>query len=183
MDAGRNARISRILAPGGLLPATVAAWNFRLRSRRALHDTYCQDLLPTRCLVTAATKEASEAEQEAEVVPRSVVVDLVDIEVAFEQRGYKDERRNKALPEPKPEACDRIVFARRSFGLIRSGAHPARVFINSRTSTSKTKEDFIAIPPVHVVTKHGNERTQNDPNSNEFSGKCLTGEWTLLACV
>jgi hypothetical protein len=41
-------------------------------------------LLATRCLVAAATEEASKAEQEAEVVPSSVVVDLVDIEVVFE---------------------------------------------------------------------------------------------------
>ena len=41
--------------------------------------------LPTRRTVAATTEEAGEAEQVAEVVPSSVVVELVDIEVAFEQ--------------------------------------------------------------------------------------------------
>jgi hypothetical protein len=35
--------------------------------------------------VAATTEEAGEAEQVAEVVPSSVVVELVDIEAAFEQ--------------------------------------------------------------------------------------------------
>src|ERR1700756_5542030 len=42
------------------------------------------------------------------------------------------------------------------------GAHPARMFNNSRASTSKVREDFIAIPPLHMVTKHGHEKSQND---------------------
>jgi len=41
--------------------------------------------IPTRRTVAATTEEAGEAEQVAEVVPSSVVVELVDIEVAFEQ--------------------------------------------------------------------------------------------------
>src|SRR6266851_873574 len=39
-------------------------------------------------------------------------------------------------------------------------AHPARMFINSRRSTSKVREDFIAIPPFPIVTKHGHEKSQ-----------------------
>src|SRR6202008_370349 len=42
------------------------------------------------------------------------------------------------------------------------GAHPARMTSNSRTSTSKVKEDFIAIAPLPIVTKHGHEKTQNE---------------------
>src|SRR6266436_6553613 len=41
-------------------------------------------------------------------------------------------------------------------------AHPARMFSNSRTSTNKVKEDFIAIPPLYMVTKHGHEKSQKD---------------------
>src|SRR6266404_3257769 len=70
------------------------------------------------CPVAATTEDAGQAEQVAEVVPGSVVVDLVDTEVVFEQRGDKHERRNKALPEPKPEACGQVMFACRSFGLV-----------------------------------------------------------------
>jgi len=33
---------------------------------------------------------------------------------------------------------------------------------NSRTSTNKVKEDFIAIAPLPIVTKHGHEKTQNE---------------------
>jgi hypothetical protein len=33
---------------------------------------------------------------------------------------------------------------------------------NSRTSTNKVKEDFIAIAPLPIVTKHGHEETQDD---------------------
>src|SRR4029077_4311127 len=40
-------------------------------------------------------------------------------------------------------------------------AHPARMVSNSRTSTSKVREDFIGIPPVYVVTKHGHEKSRN----------------------
>src|SRR4029077_11269001 len=82
--------------------------------------TYCRDLLPTRRPVAAATEEAGQAEQVAEVVPSSVVVDLVDTEVTLKQRGHKEERRHKTLPEPQPEARDEAVFARGSFGLVRS---------------------------------------------------------------
>src|SRR4029077_13571738 len=84
--------------------------------------TYCRDLLPTRRPVAAATEEAGQAEQVAEVVPSSVVVGLVDTEVAFEQRDHKDEWRNKTLPEPKPEARNHAVFGRSSFGLVSSGS-------------------------------------------------------------
>jgi hypothetical protein len=87
---------------------------------RCSSGTDCWDLLPTRRPVAATTEEAGQAEQVAEVVPSTVVVDLVDTEVAFEQRGHKHERRNKALPEPQPEARDHVVFAHRSFGLVRS---------------------------------------------------------------
>lgn len=72
--------------------------------------------------MAATTKEAGEAEQVAEVVPSSVVVELVDIEVAFEQRDHEHQRRNKSLPEPKPETRDDVVFSRRSSELIRSGS-------------------------------------------------------------
>src|SRR5260370_25078445 len=77
-------------------------------------------LVPTRRPVAAATEEAGQAEEVAKVVPSSIVVDLVDSEVAFEQRGQKDERRNKALPETKPEAPDHVVFACCSFELVSS---------------------------------------------------------------
>jgi len=77
-------------------------------------------LLPTRRPVAGATEEAGEAEQVAEVVPSSVIVDLIRAEVALEQRGHKHERSNKALPEPKPEARDHVVFVCRSFVLVRS---------------------------------------------------------------
>ena len=43
-----------------------------------------QNLVSTRRAVAAATEKTGQAEQVAEVVPSSVVVDLVDIEVAFE---------------------------------------------------------------------------------------------------
>ena len=85
-----------------------------------MEGTYCRDLPPTRRSVAAATEEAGQAEQVAEVVPSSVVVELVDTEVAFEQRNHKDERRNKALPKPKPEARDHVLFARGSFEQVRS---------------------------------------------------------------
>ena len=45
---------------------------------------------------------------------RPVVVDLVDTEVAFEKRCHKHKWRN----ESPPEACDSVVFAGRSFGLV-----------------------------------------------------------------
>src|SRR5690349_5205445 len=78
------------------------------------------NLLPTCRPVAAATEEACQAEKVAEVVPSSIVVDLVDIKIVFEQRDHKDEWRNKTLPEPEPKARDRVVFARRSFGHVRS---------------------------------------------------------------
>src|ERR1700719_1940882 len=40
------------------------------------------------------------------------------------------------------------------------GAHPARMFSKSRTSTSKVREDFMAIPPLYMVTKDGHEKSQ-----------------------
>src|SRR5258708_12825558 len=83
-------------------------------------------LLPTRRPITATTEEAGETEQVAEVVPSSIIVDLVDAEVAFEQRGHKHERRDKTLPEPKPEARDLAVFVCRSFVLVRSPSTPSQ---------------------------------------------------------
>src|SRR4029077_4253163 len=41
-------------------------------------------------------------------------------------------------------------------------AHPARTFSSSRTSTSTVKENFIAIPPLRMVTNDGHEKSQND---------------------
>ena len=77
------------------------------------------DLLGPPCRPVAATaKDARQAEQIAEVVPGSVVVDLVDTEVAFEKRGHEHKWRNKTLPEAEPEACDCVVFARRSFEMV-----------------------------------------------------------------
>jgi hypothetical protein len=114
-----------------------------------LSSTHCRDLLPTRCLV-AATGETGEAKQEAEVVPGSVVVDLVDIEVAFEQRCHKDERRNKALPEPKPEARDHVVFARRSSELVRSRSTPSQNVQKQQDKHKQDKEDFIVIPYISL---------------------------------
>ena len=52
--------------------------------------------------MAAAAEEAHQAEQVSEVVPGAVVVDLVDVEAALEQRDHKHKRRNKALPEAKP---------------------------------------------------------------------------------
>src|SRR5437879_173366 len=83
-----------------------------------LSGTCCADLLSTCRPVAAATEEAGQAEQVAEVVPASVVVDFVDTEVAFEQRGHEHKWCNKAMPEAEPEARDSMVFARRSFGLV-----------------------------------------------------------------
>ena len=37
--------------------------------------------------------------------------------------------------------------------------HPASMFSNKRTSTSRTKEDFIAILPLHLATKGGREKS------------------------
>src|SRR6267154_6178828 len=41
-------------------------------------------------------------------------------------------------------------------------AHPARMFINSRRSTSKARENFMAIPPLPMVTKQGYEKSQDE---------------------
>src|SRR5579862_929496 len=62
--------------------------------------------------VAAATEETSETKQVAEVVPGSVVVDLVDVQVALEQRCHKHKRRNKSVPESKPEARDSVIVGR-----------------------------------------------------------------------
>src|SRR5207244_3078638 len=128
---------------------------------RCSSGTDCWDLLPTRRPVAASTEEAGQAEQVAEVVPSTVVVDLVDTEVAFEQRGHKYERRNKALPEPKPEACNHVVFASRAFRLDSSWSTSSQ-HEQQQDKHSKVKEDFIAIAPLPMVTKHGHEKSQND---------------------
>ena len=60
-------------------------------------------------------------EQVAEVVPGSVVVDLVDIEVALEQRCHKHKRRNKAPATGRARSRRRATaLAPRSFGLVRA---------------------------------------------------------------
>src|SRR5215470_17961800 len=63
-------------------------------------------------------------------------------------------------PSQKPAAkpCS-LATPLHSLGV---GAHPARVVSNSRRSTSKVKEDFIAIPRLYMGTKHGHEKSQND---------------------
>lgn len=75
--------------------------------------------LPRRA-VAAAAEEAGQAKQVAEVVPTFVIVNLVDTEVASEQRSHKNKRRDKPLPQTDPEARNSAVFARRSFGLVRA---------------------------------------------------------------
>src|SRR5260370_30530064 len=52
-------------------------------------------------------------------------------------------------------------------------AHPARMFISSRRSTSKVRDDFITIPPSPMVTEHGHKKSQGKvalPDSNLFDG-------------
>src|SRR5262249_7586876 len=77
---------------------------FATKGRIPMTLTFCPidraDLLPTCCAVATAAEKAGEAEQIAEVVPSPVVVDFVDVETAFEQRGYKHKRRNEAMPQP-----------------------------------------------------------------------------------
>src|SRR5215469_9046535 len=46
------------------------------------------------------------------------------------------------------------------------GAHPARMLSNSSTSTTRVKEDLIAIPPLPTGTKHEHRKSQNSqPNA------------------
>src|SRR6516225_4284964 len=46
------------------------------------------------------------------------------------------------------------------------GAQPARMFSNSSASTTRVKEDLIAIPPLPTGTKHQHKKSQNgQPNA------------------
>jgi len=56
--------------------------------------------LPPSGPVTTATEETGQAEQVPEVVPGTVVVNLVDIKVASEERDHKHKRRDEAVPHP-----------------------------------------------------------------------------------
>ena len=97
-----------------------------------------RELVATSRAVAAATEETGQAEEEAEVVPSSVVVDLIDGEIAFEEGGHKDEGSNKALPEPQPETRNDIALAGDTFGLIRSRSTPGE---NVQKEQEKHKED------------------------------------------
>ena len=55
---------------------------------------------------TSATAECSNAKQEAEVIPSTVVMHLVDVEVPAEQRDDEGDGRREAIPQPIPEAGD-----------------------------------------------------------------------------
>jgi hypothetical protein len=72
-----------------------------------------------RGFVPATAEETRETKQEAEVVPGSAVMYLVNVEIALEQRDQEDKRRNESVPEPEPEARDTMI-ARRFFGRIRA---------------------------------------------------------------
>jgi hypothetical protein len=99
----------------------------------------CRDLLPTRRPVPPP-RRSSLGEQVIEVVPSSVVVDLVDTEVllnneATNTNGAIKPRHSQARsPRPRrvrlPSLC------------IRSGGASARMFSNSRISRSKVKRRF-----------------------------------------
>jgi len=45
-------------------------------------------------------------------------VDLVDSRVAFEEGGYKHERRDEAVPDALPEPSDRTVVVWRILELV-----------------------------------------------------------------
>jgi hypothetical protein len=77
-------------------------------------------LLSPRCPATAATEEASYAEEVPEVVPTPVVVNLIHVDVAFEQRDDKHDWRDEALPETNAEASNRSLIVKRSLQLIRT---------------------------------------------------------------
>ncbi len=80
------------LRPKGLFLFGVSARRLKGHIRTITHvfvgafpRTCRSQLLPTRRTVATATKKAGEAEQVAEVVPSSIVVELVDVKVAFEK--------------------------------------------------------------------------------------------------
>src|SRR5215469_14091688 len=73
-------------------------------------------------LVTTAAEEARQAEEISKVVPGAVVVDLVDIEVGYEERDDQDERSDKTLPESEPEAGDGVLVAGGAFLIVRAGS-------------------------------------------------------------
>src|SRR5215469_8448289 len=76
--------------------------------------------------IAAAAKEARQPEQVAEVIPGSVVVNLIDGQVALEERSHENERCDKAMPDAKPETCDHVVLVGRSLKLIRGGSTPGQ---------------------------------------------------------
>ena len=80
----------------------------------------CKSSPLTRGAIAAASEEAGQAKQVAQVVPRSVVVNLIDTEIILEQRDYKDEWRDKAMPHPEPEARNSVIFTRRASGGVGS---------------------------------------------------------------
>jgi hypothetical protein len=72
--------------------------------------------------MTTAAEEAHQAEEVSEVVPGSVVVDLVDVEAGYEERNDEHERGNKALPESEPESGYGVLVAGRAFQIVRAGS-------------------------------------------------------------
>src|SRR6516225_3963904 len=58
------------------------------------------------------------------------------------------------------------------------GAHPAKIIINSRTSTSTVKDDFTATPPTNTDTKEKHEKSQ--------TGRCAQTQsrtWVKWGCL
>src|SRR5438445_11652506 len=63
-------------------------------------------------------------------------------------------------PNQKPATTSCSLAVR--LNSLGPATHPVRMFSSSPTNTSKTKEDFIAIPPLPMLTKQGHEKSQND---------------------
>src|SRR5437868_12900274 len=69
----------------------------------------------------AAAEQDPGAQDEAEVVPVPVVVNLVDVDVIAEQRDEKCDRCDGPLPEPTPETGDVAVRVRDTSGRVPAG--------------------------------------------------------------
>ena len=102
-------------------------------------------MAPRGCPVAAASKEAGQPEQVAEVVPGSVVVHLVDVQIALEEGDNEDKGGDEPLPDPAPEPCHPAVLARQCpWRWLGPGAHAAKNVISRRTNTRAAAERVMA---------------------------------------
>ena len=75
-------------------------------------------LLPPRRFVSASAEEARDSEQVPAVVPGSVVVNFVEIEIAAKQGNHEDERCNESMPQTQPEPRGCAVINGGPFQLV-----------------------------------------------------------------